>query len=102
MISNFQAISRLNYYVICFGEHFFGFLSHLSDFHPKDKIQLFLYVRILKTSEELLLLLSVIPLKTRVAHRACISAIGIMAPVALSNPMKANVGRSRNRGKILL
>lgn len=44
----------------------------------------------------------VLPLKTRVAHLACISEMGIMAPRGCTRPMIARVGRSNSGGNTYL
>lgn len=49
-----------------------------------------------------MLFLFLLPLKTLVAHRACISLIGMMAPNGCTNPMIASVGRSRSGGNTYL
>lgn len=43
-----------------------------------------------------------LPLKTRVAHLACISEMGIMAPSGCTKPMIARVGRSNSGGNTYL
>ena len=44
----------------------------------------------------------VLPLKTRVAHLACISDMGIMAPSGCTRPMIARVVRSNSGGNTYL
>lgn len=43
-----------------------------------------------------------IPLKTRVAHLACISEMGMMAPSGCTRPIIASVGRSSSGGNTYL
>lgn len=44
----------------------------------------------------------VLPLKTLVAHLACISEMGIMAPRGCTRPIMARVWRSNSGGKTYL
>lgn len=43
-----------------------------------------------------------LPLKTRVAHRACISEMGMIAPSGCTSPMIARVGRCNSGGNTYL